>query len=385
MMTLTELLQDESLRRREFPIANEQIYLAHAGVSPLPNRVAEKMMSVLVAAQSIDQDTAARDAVEATRRSVADLLGVLPEEVALTGATSNALSLVASGFPFREGDNAVMYRDSYPSDVYPWLALESRGVEVRTVHPSRLGRIAVSDVLAQIDGRTRLVALDSCHFLTGLRLDVTAIGAALRSRGVAFCVDGIQTVGAFPLDLESVDFMAAGAHKWLLGPSGSGVLYVSRDWQDRLRPNGWGWHNLACSGFAAMDRLEYRSSARRYEPGTANLVGIAGLGAAVDLIREIGVPEIARELARKRVRLAAALAGAGFDILDGTEDASSRGGMLTVTHPERDLEERFRVLGENQVQVSLRTFRSAEKYLRFSPHFYNTDRELDTAIELLLA
>ena len=383
MLTISELMVNESLRLSEFPAARNQIYLAHAAVSPLPKRVAERMSAYLTESQFNDQEVAAGAAVEETRRSVARLLQVNPDEVALIGATSSALSLIATGFPFQPGDNVVIYRDDYPSNVYPWMALESRGVEVRSIQVPHLGEITVEDAIKPADGRTRLAALSSCHFLSGFRIDLDAIGSALHEHGAAFCVDGIQSLGAFPTSLRHVDFMAADSRKWMLGPSAAGVLFVRKEWQERLQPNRWGWHNLIGTGFTAADRLELRPSARRYEPGMANLVGLVGLGAAAKLIQEISLPAIATELKRKRAYLMEKLRQTGWEILGDTTNSDHWGGMLSAAHPHRNSEKVFQTLDQQKIRISLREIRGGRQYIRFSPHFYNTNAELDAALAAL--
>ena len=140
------------------------------------------------------------------REDAARLLNAKPDEIALVGPTSNALSLIANGLPLRKRDNIVIYHDDYPSNVYPWMALAEKGVRVRFLNIREFGRIREIDVLGQLDEETRLVALASCHFVSGFRIDLASIGKALRARGVLFCVDGIQTLGAFPTTVEHVDF-----------------------------------------------------------------------------------------------------------------------------------------------------------------------------------
>src|SRR6185503_3073226 len=152
------------------------------------------------------------------------------------GPTSLALSFIAEGLAFRKSDNVLVYQDDYPSNVYPWMTLVDRGVEVRFLNARQLGEIRLKDIKGQVDENTRLVALASCHFLAGYRIDLDAIGAYLRERGILFCVDAIQTLGAFPTSAANVDFMAADAHKWLLGPCAAGLMYVRREIQDELRP-----------------------------------------------------------------------------------------------------------------------------------------------------
>src|SRR3954471_14681006 len=263
-MTLNEILSDEDLRLREFPVARKKIFLGHAGVCPLPRRVADAVSDYVREATTGDQERFIYPQIlDDGRRIISGLLNCQPEEVAFVGPTSLALSFVASGLKFRRGDNVLVYFDDYPSNVYPWMALAEQGVQVRLMNTKGLGKIRAIDVMGQVDENTRMVALASCHFIAGYRLDVPAIGKFLRDRKILFCVDGIQTLGAFPTTVEHVDFLAADAHKWLLGPCAAGIFYVRREVQDRLRPMVQGWHNLRCPNFIALEQLEYRSDARR--------------------------------------------------------------------------------------------------------------------------
>src|SRR6185369_1640899 len=216
-MTLDEILPDEELRRREFPVAQDRIFLAHAGVCPLPARVVRAITDYTREASTGDQEKFIFPTILNEGRELAGkLLHCQPEEVAFVGPTSLALSLVASGLKFRRGDNVLIYFDDYPANVYPWMALAEQGVEVRLMNTRGLGLIRAMDVMGQVDENTRLVALASCHFISGFRIDLSAIGKYLRERRILFCVDGIQTVGAFPTTVEHVDMLAADAHKWML-------------------------------------------------------------------------------------------------------------------------------------------------------------------------
>ena len=119
---------------------------------------------------------------EDARNAGAKLLNCQPDEVSLVGPTSLALSFVAAGLKFRRGDNVLIYHDDYPSNVYPWMALADQGVQVRLLNTRGLGAIRAVDVMGQVDENTRLVALASCHFISGHRLDHDAIGKFLRER-----------------------------------------------------------------------------------------------------------------------------------------------------------------------------------------------------------
>src|SRR5277367_6378550 len=226
-MTIAEILSNEELRRHEFPVAGQKIFLAHAAVCPLPRRVSEAMRDHAVRATLDDQEeTIPPGQIRHARELAARLLHAKPEEIAFVGPTSLALSYIAAGLPWRKGDNVLVYFEDYPSNVYPWMALAEKGVQVRLLNIKEYGRIRTIDVTGQVDEQTRLVALASNHFVAGYRLDIAAIGAELRKRDILFCVDGIQTAGAFPAEAKHFDFFAADAHKWLLGPCGSGLFYV---------------------------------------------------------------------------------------------------------------------------------------------------------------
>ena len=379
---MTELLSDESLRRREFPVTRDQVFLAHAGVCPLPRRVAEVVRDCAAQGSQADQETvpAARTLWE-TRMLAARLLNTTPEEIAFAGPTSLALSFVAGGLDFRKGDNVLIYLDDYPSNVYPWLALADRGVEVRFLNVRELGAVHPADVHQQVDQSTRLVALAAGHFLTGFRLDLAAVGRFLHQRGILFCVDAIQTLGAFPTTVEHVDFLAADAHKWLLGPCAAGILYVRRELQERLRPLALGWHNVRCPEFVAQEQMILQPDARRYEAGTHNLLGLAGLHAALELVLEVGVDEIAAELRRKRAWLVPALQAQGWSVLNADAPTASASGILSFGRDGRNLAALHAQLEAAHIRTSLRADRSGRRYVRLSPHFYNTDDELHRCLE----
>lgn len=318
-----------------------------------------------------------------TRRLAARLIQAQPEEIALVGPTSLALSLVASGLALRPGDNVVIYQDDYPSNVYPWLALADQGAQIRRIQPRQLGQIQLEDVQRQVDDKTRLVALASCHFISGYRIDLPAIGRFLQEHNVLLCVDGIQTLGAFPTTVEGIDFLAADSHKWLLGPSAAGLLYVARSRQPQLRPPVHGWHNIRCPNFVASEQLVHLPDARRYEPGTNSLVHLVGLHAALELLLEIGVDNIASELLRKRAWLIPALQAKGYVVLQADAPPAQAGGIISFFRDQTDLPALHQKLAAARIVTSLRADRTGRNYLRISPHFYNTDAELHRFLALL--
>ena len=383
-MTVAEILANEELRRHEFPVTRDKIFLAHAGDCPFPRRVAEAIADYARESATGDQEKFVYPAIlEQGRKLAAQLLKCQPDEVAFVGPTSLALSFLASGLKLRQGDNILIYFDDYPSNVYPWMALAEQGVEVRLMNSGGLGVIRPQDVLGQVDESTRLVALASCHFISGYRLDFQAIGQQLHERNILFSLDAIQTLGAFPTTVEHVDLLAADAHKWLLGPCGAGVMYVRGPVQARVNPPIYGWHNVRCPNYVAQEQIVFRTGAQKYEAGTHNLFGIVGLVTAMGLLVELGVENIARELLRKRAWLVPALQAKGCAVLQGDAPAVAASGIISFSRPGGDLAALHQKLVEAGVVTSLRADRSGQKYIRLSPHFYNTDAELERVVELI--
>jgi selenocysteine lyase/cysteine desulfurase len=383
-LTIQNLYSEEQLRTREFPVVNSKIFLAHAAVSPLPKRVADSIVDYATKSQYADQELEfGSDRIRTIRELAATLIGAQKEEIALIGPTSLGLSIVAGGIKFEPCDNVLIYFDDYPSNVYPWIALESKGVKVRKIATRFIGKIETDEVLSQIDNQTRLVALSSCHFLSGWRIDIDQIGAELRKRGILFCLDAIQTLGAFPISVENVDFLAADAHKWLLGPCGAGIFYVRRDLQERLSPLLFGWHNVRCPNFIPQDKISFPPGARKYEPGTMSLGLLAGLQAALELITEVGVENITRELLKKRKFIIEQLKQRDFKILCPDSSEKNSSAIISFYKENLDIPVLHRFLIDNRIITSLRTDRQGNKYIRLSPHFYNTQTEIEHFFDVL--
>jgi len=383
-MTLPEILSSESLRQREFPVVRDKIFLAHAGVCPLPRRVSDAIRHYAALCTQGDQETLLpAQLMGRSRELAARLLNARREEIAFVGPTSLALSFVAAGLNLRRNDNVLIYFDDYPANVYPWMALAESGVEVRRLNTRELGHIRPMDVLGQVDEQTRLVALASCHFVSGYRIDLDAIGQALRQRNILFCVDAIQTLGAFPTTVEHIDFLAADAHKWLLGPCAAGIFFVRKSLQERLHPTVFGWHNIRCPNYVAAKEFVFRADARRYEAGSQNLFGLAGLSATLELVLEIGIENIAAELLRKRALLVPALQHKGYTVLNAEAPPAQASGIVTFYRDGDDMAALYQKLEVAGIITSLRSDRAGREYVRLSPHFYNTDAELQRVLDLV--
>jgi selenocysteine lyase/cysteine desulfurase len=383
-MTIQEILSNDALRQHEFPVTRTQAFFAHAAVCPLPRRVSEAVANYALGAMNHDQETGMLEGFLNDARGVAaKLLNCHPSEIAFVGPTSLGLSFMAAALPVRKNDNILICFDDYPSNVYPWMKLAERGVEVRLMNTREWGTLRSIDIMGQVDENTRAVIMASCHFVTGYRLEIEKVGRYLRGRNILFGIDGIQTLGAFPTTVEQVDFLAADAHKWLLGPCAAGVLYVRKELIPRLTPPVFGWHNVRCPNFVAQEEIVLRDDARRFEAGSHNLLSIVGLRAAMELALEIGPENIGRELLRKRSWLVPALREKGFAVLNADATPENASGIVTFFKPGADMGELHARLSGQGVISSLRQNRENRRFIRFSPHYYNTDAELERAVGLL--
>ena len=381
---IAQLAADEDLRRREFPICARKIYCAHAADAPLPRRVTEAMKESVERA-SIDarQYEVELERIAETRKLVAQLLECDPEEISFTGPTASGLNTVANGLDWKPGDEVVCYLDDYPANVYPWLALERLGVKPVLLETPRIGEVTANMVERALTKRTRLVALASANNVSGYCIDLDAIGALCAERDVLFSVDAIQTLGAFPVPLAKVDFMSSGAQKWMLGPSGAGILYVKKTRHELLRPALIGGWNVVSPNFITQREVKFESGARKYEPGAYTHSVIAGLRAAVDLLLEAGPTKVSARIADLTQLLRDKLVSGDFEFLT-PEEERNRCGILTFRHSRIESEKLCELLAKNDIVISNRVDRANGSWLRISPHFYNTEAEINRIAELLI-
>jgi cysteine desulfurase/selenocysteine lyase len=362
--------------RNEFPVTEQFAYLNHAAVAPMPRRATQRMAAMAEdVSRTADQHWADRNReTERVRGLAAQILGARdPREVSFCENTSTGLSYIAEGFvDWRPGDNVIGAALDFPSNVYPWMRLSDYGVEYRQV-PEQDGRIDDGEVLSRIDGRTRMLALSWVQYASGYRCDLARIGKVCRERGVLLVVDVVQGLGALELDVERelVDAAVGSAHKWLLGPEGIGLLYVSDRIVERLRPTRSGWRSMR-DQFGWTDlKVDFNEGAKRFESGTLNTYGIIALGASLEILLEAGMNEVERRVLSLTERAAAGLAERGWQVISSRAEGETSG-IVTAVHPDHDAGETVRRLAKRGVIVADRAGR-----FRVSPHFYNTEAEID--------
>jgi selenocysteine lyase/cysteine desulfurase len=380
------LLTDDDVRRGEFPVVGRVIYLAHAAVGPLPARASAAIAAYAERASETGQFEHLHKPSEDKARSLAaSLLGASVDEIAFVPSTSAGLSMVAAGLPWKDGDSVVIAEGDFPANVYPWLGLERRGVRVKQIPKTTGGLITKSDVLSALDERTRLVSLSSVHFSTGAAIDVDAIGSLLQQRGVLFCVDAIQSLGALPTPVRHVDFLAADAHKWLLGPQGIGILFVRRERMPDLYPALLGWKSVRADRDYGRAELDLKDDARRYEPGNLNAIGLVGLAEALSILQTVGVGRIAERLGYLRSKLVRGLLDRGFSVLNagGSEIDARPTGITSFLDPREDMAALHKRLLAAGIIVSLRADPMGRPAIRAAPHFYSTEGEIQALLDAL--
>lgn len=367
--------------RSLFPITEKYIYVNHAAVSPLSTRVRDAMNALTD--DVMRNGTANYDAwcqtYERTREAAARLVNAQPREIAFMRNTSDALSAVANGIDWREGDNVVTCNVEFPSNIYPWMRLcEEHGIRLKLAE-ERNGRVDPDELVSKIDERTRVVTLSWVQFASGFRSDLARIGKFCRERDIIFVVDAIQALGGLRLDVERdyVDAFAADAHKYLLGPEGAALLYVSDRVIDRIKPTVVGWTSVKNYEQYLDYKLDYRNGAGRFECGTLNTAGVYGLGAAIDLFLEIGPEKIAAYLLELSDYLAGRLTAKDYDVISSRKPGETSA-IVTCRHERHSASELYRLLRSKNIITAPRSNR-----LRISPHFYNTREEVDALIDAL--
>jgi selenocysteine lyase/cysteine desulfurase len=313
---------------------------------------------------------------EAVRAAAGRLIGARAHEIAFVRSTSEGLSLVASGLSWQRGDNVVTVADEYPSNVYPWFGLRRWGVETRLLARPRL-RFGPDEIASLVDSRTRVLAVSAVDWQSGFLADLAALGELCRARGLLFAVDAIQAVGALQIDVAAcgIDVLAAGGHKWLLAPEGCGMLFVSDRVVGQIHPVVLGWKSVDNPGVYLPYHFDLRGDAARLEPGSAPHLGIHALGAALDLLLEVGPAAIEARVLDLTEQLADGLRRLGATILSPREGAE-RSAILTFALG--DTAALHQALTDAGIIVRQRL-----GGIRLAPHFYNDAGDVRRVLEVV--
>lgn len=366
------------------PVSRKWAYFDHAAVAPLPSSTKDEITDWLREATE-EGDTvwpSWAKRVEEIRVTAAKMMGASPSEVAFVPNTTSGISLVAEGFPWQSGDNVVTLANEFPSNLYPWLNLESRGVETRRLKIAG-ARVDIDALMAMCNSRTRIISVSWIGYASGWRIDLDELIERAHQQGILVFLDAIQGLGVFPLDLQRapVDFLAADGHKWMLGPEGAGIFYTREEHLELLRPVNVGWNSVVHTHDFSHIELALRPEAARYEGGSQNMIGVLGLGASLKLLAEFGVSPDNSPIAERIVEVTdlavKRLTAIGARVIS-QRDGRHSSGIVSFEMPERDSAKlRHRCLSAGVV-LSCRDGR-----LRISPHAYNNEDDIERLVTAL--
>jgi cysteine desulfurase/selenocysteine lyase len=370
--------------RSLFPIAEKYVYLNHASIGVLSRRTRDCMTMVLDSGMTEGpRDFEKLEQLQYTARCrAASLVNAKPHQIAFLRNTSEAISAIANGICWQRGDNLVSAAVEFPANVYPWkLVAQCHGVEMRSAASVANGMVGTEDLLALVDERTRLVTVSWVQFATGQRLDIRQIGKFCRERGILFVVDVVQGLGALQLDVEKdlVDAFAAGAQKFLLGPKGVSLLYLSDHALDRVRPTVVGWTAVRGYSDYLVHDLDFREGAMRFEGGTPNVAGICGLGEAIEIFLKATPSAIEEHVLGLNRSLVRGLRERGYRIVSSPEPAEASA-IVACQHDRFSGQEICNHLDARNIITSARN-----DALRVAPHFYNTQSDIDALLAALPA
>lgn len=364
----------------EFPQEAALCYLNHAAVAPWPRRTAQ-------AVNAFAWDNVHRGAADYEqwlkteqflRLQLARLLNApSPRNIALQKNTSEGLSVIAYGLPWQPGDSVVITDQEFPSNRIVWESLTTRkGVKV--VEASLDGEDPEGNIIAQLRDSTRLLSVSSVQYGTGLTLDLPRLGQACRERGILFCVDAIQSLGALPFDVTQcqADFVVADGHKWMLGPEGLAVLYVADTSLEQLKLHEFGWHMVQDRGNYDVKSWQIARDAKRFECGSPNMLAAHALSASLSLLEEVGMETVTYTLLARVHYLEQLLLDHPKVELVTRTDRPLRSGIVTFRHRDMAPAALFQHLKEQGVICAPRG-----GGIRFSPHFYTQPKVLERAVQ----
>jgi selenocysteine lyase/cysteine desulfurase len=368
----------------EFPARGEFIQLNHAGVSPWPQRTAVAVARF--AEENHLQGAAGYERWLKTeaelRQQMCSLIGApSPDDIAILKNTSEGLSMIAYGLPWKQGDNIVTSDQEFPSNRIVWQSLKAQGVELREAALDR-AESPEDALFALVDERTRLLTVSSVQYATGLRMDLQRIGEFCRRHAILFCVDAIQSLGVLEFGLEGngADFVVADGHKWMMGPEGVALFYVRPALRDRLSLRQFGWHMIERAGDYDRKDWTVAPTARRFECGSPNMLGIHGLHASLSLLLEIGMPAVTELALENSARLIDAVDGNPEHLeLLSNRDPERRSGIVTFRHRRIASPRLYQKLRDQGVVCALRG-----GGIRYSPHFHTRRDALEKALRLAI-
>lgn len=367
----------ESNYRSLFDYDSELIYLNNASTGMLPKRSAQVMIenitNKLSRGEPVIEELFASQAD--FRTQAARLLNTTSDAITFLKNTTDGLAIALHSIDWQPGDNMIVQEDAFPASLY-LAGYCFPKVEKRYI--AMLGSKNFYDRLAQtIDNSTRAVVVDYVHFLSGSRFDLRRLRDITLDSNANLIVDGIQGLGAVQIDLQKtpVDFFAAGGVKWLLSPSGTGVLYVNPKILEKLVPFHISWSGAEYEDISSLYPIRpLFKNARRFQPVNENYIGLAGLTESMKMFNEIGPKVIESRIHQLTNQVLIGLNKLSCEILTPSQP-ENRAGIVTFKHPKIESAKLHQVLMAEKIVCSLR-----EGWVRLAIHFYSAGDELEKVL-----
>ncbi|HET6267561.1 MAG TPA: aminotransferase class V-fold PLP-dependent enzyme [Acidobacteriota bacterium] len=359
----------------EFPNARNVCYLNTAAEGMLPATSLRTLQRAATLKQTpqLLGDQQYYDLPARCRALLAELIHASPEEIALSASTSFGIGALAYSLPLLKGDEVLLVDRDFPSNNFAWEGLRAQGVDIRKVPFSTDGQ-QTARLIDSIKPKTSVISVSLVHFYSGFQYDLPKLSEVCRQRQIFLILDAIQAVGNTELDLQQVrvDGLCAAAHKWQLAPQGTGFFYVRRELLPRLNPAFTGWmSNAGANAFSQSESFEFRppDQARRFEIGTANIISLSAYEQSLKLLSQLKVRYIEEHNRALVTRLAKFFREIDWNVADFPRSSS----IFSIVPPAKyDVHNLCQQLFAKQVFVAVR-----ENYLRISPHFYNTEQDID--------
>jgi len=366
----------------EFCLRDDFIHVNHAAVAPWPIRTKNAVINFAEenSLQGSLNYLRWMEKEQLLREQLQNLINAdSTEEIALLKSTSEALSVVAYGIDWKSGDSIVTSAEEFPSNRLLWESLKPLGVEVKLVDLQQADD-AEKAILNATDASTRLLSISAVQYASGRKMDLQQLGQHCQSNNILFCVDAIQQLGALSFDVNKIqaDFVAADGHKWMLGPEGLALFYCRKKHIAKLKLNQYGWHMVEHMHDFNRTDWEPAHSARRFECGSPNMMGIMALSASLSLIEETGIETIEKQVLENTAYLISELSQRANIQLLSDANEKSRSGIVTFKHQNISNEQLFEYLKTNNIFCAPRG-----GGVRISPHFYTPREQLQTLLQLI--
>ena len=366
--------------RSYFPyLKNKIIYFNHASTGPITTKVKERIEYFLKerGEEAKDDYWAFKSVADETKSMIGEMINCSSDRIAFLDNTTNGIIWLAQGIEWKPGDRIILNDVEFPANVYPFLQLKEKGVEIDFIKSTN-GIVTAEEIINAIQPRTKLISISFVQFLSGYRIDLEKLGKVCREKGIIFSVDAIQGLGAVSLDVEkfNIDFLASGTQKWLLGLQGLAFIYVRKELQDVMKSAPIGWLAVKDAWNLLDFDLATKETAERFQPGTLNNLGIYAFNSSMKFFKEFSFDEIENQVLSNSKYFFEELEEIGYNspLLSLPEEHLAG----IVSFQSENAQKIFDILSQKKIVCSLR-----EGYIRFAPHFYNTKQEIDFVVDTL--